>query len=123
MGIDDLRLLSEAKAREVLVRVGLKEVQQLKIMQAVVPPRAAVSAQQQVVLPAASSPPLAAVYSLVLASLTPPPLRSHSRAGYLPTPSGTRSCHRVHWIKVAASGPRTLQRGWTLGGCAQKNRV
>jgi len=72
MGIDDLRLLSEARALDVLVRVGLKEVQQLKIMQAVAPSRAAISAQQQVAVPAASPPPLAAVCSFVLASLTPP---------------------------------------------------
>jgi hypothetical protein len=70
MGLDDLQLLSEAKARDVLVRVGLKEVPQLKIMQAVAPPRAAVSAQQ-VAAPAASSPPLSAACSLVLVSLTP----------------------------------------------------
>jgi hypothetical protein len=36
MGIDDLRLLSEIKARELLARVGFEEVQQLKLMQAVV---------------------------------------------------------------------------------------
>ena len=36
MGIDDLRLFPETKARELLARVGLKEMQQLKLMQAVV---------------------------------------------------------------------------------------
>jgi hypothetical protein len=37
MGIDDLRLLSEIKPRELLARAGFEELQQLKLMQAVVP--------------------------------------------------------------------------------------
>jgi hypothetical protein len=36
MSIDDLRLLSEIKARELLARAGFEELQQLKLMQAVV---------------------------------------------------------------------------------------
>jgi ribosomal protein L13E len=43
MGIDDLSLLSETKVRDLLARVGLKEVQQLKLMQAVVPLSASAS--------------------------------------------------------------------------------
>jgi hypothetical protein len=41
MCIDDLRLLSEADARDLLERVGFEKIQQLKLMQAVAPPAAA----------------------------------------------------------------------------------
>ena len=43
MGIDDLSLLSEFKVRDLLARMDLKEVQQLNLMQAVVPRLSSVS--------------------------------------------------------------------------------
>jgi hypothetical protein len=39
--VEDLRLLSEADARDLLERVGFEKIQQLKLMQAVAPPAAA----------------------------------------------------------------------------------
>ncbi len=43
MGIDDLSLLSEFKVRDLLARMDLKEVQQLKLMQAFAPRLSSVS--------------------------------------------------------------------------------
>jgi hypothetical protein len=43
MRIDDVRLLPEAEARDLLERSGFEKIQQLKLMQAVAPPPAAAS--------------------------------------------------------------------------------
>jgi hypothetical protein len=43
LSIDDLRLFSDAEARDVMHRAGLKELQQRKLMQAVAPPLSAAS--------------------------------------------------------------------------------
>jgi hypothetical protein len=57
MGIDDLRLLSESKARDLLARAGFEELQQLKIMQVVAhPPSSALLAEAVVASAALRSP-------------------------------------------------------------------
>jgi hypothetical protein len=43
MSIDDLRLLSEVDARDLLYRVGFEKLQHIKLMRAVAPPLAASS--------------------------------------------------------------------------------
>ena len=43
MGIDDLSLFTEAEARDVLARAGVKELQLRKVMQAAAPPLSSVS--------------------------------------------------------------------------------
>ena len=43
MGINDLSLFTEAEARDVLARAGVKELQLRKVMQAAAPPLSSVS--------------------------------------------------------------------------------
>jgi hypothetical protein len=57
MSIDDLRLLSEVDARDLLDRVGFEKLQQIKLMQAVAPPLAASSFTLSLSTPALSSRP------------------------------------------------------------------
>jgi hypothetical protein len=57
MSIDDLRLLSEVDARDLLDRVGFEKLQKIKLMQAVAPPLPASSFTLSLSTPALSSRP------------------------------------------------------------------